>query len=271
MISLVLILANNSIALLYISIFILFIFICYHFINKLIKAFKPQQLFKIQSDALTKICNSSISSFKLPEDIKNKNQDNLTDDDIVKIQTNLQLNLIINKICYFLASKINKIKKQKISFVFYSINIFYTIFLTIIIFSLMNYAVYKINPLSFESPGKVSFIFFLYYSFNTFFTYNINDFGPILALSRILNSTEIFFGILTIVILVLLFYTIIREKHDKEMENAIIKLKEQGSLIEKHIISEYKMTIPEAISKIEKLKSSMISVIYYFTSNIDAD
>lgn len=88
----------------------------------------------------------------------------------------LQWLLILNKACYFLASKLRYIQKGGITFLYYFSSLLYTGFLVILVFAFQNLALYKIDPSSFNNPPKGKFIFFFYYSFNALFKNNIPDF-----------------------------------------------------------------------------------------------
>ena len=70
-------------------------------------------------------------------------------------------------------------------------------------------------------------------------------------------------------ILVYLFFTIIKEKHKQEIVSSIVAIERQGTELEDIINEEYHLTVDQAIKEVEKIKGSMLKVIYYFMSNID--
>jgi hypothetical protein len=143
-----------------------------------------------------------------------------------------------------------------------------TVCITVIVFSFINLAIYKADPYSFNSIPRGNFLFFVYYSFNTLFTNSINDFYPISDIARFISSLEIFFGFLIIVILFFLFTTILRDKHNEEIDSAIVALKKQGQELESYISTEYKMDIDAAIKTVEEIKGGMIKIIYFFSKYI---
>jgi ABC-type uncharacterized transport system permease subunit len=88
-------------------------------------------------------------------------------------------------------------------------------------------------------------------------------------MSRFINGIEILFAFLTLFILLNFIYQIIREKHDNEINITINNIRSHGEMMEKYISTEYKMSIDQAISQIEKLKSSLIGIVYYLIDNSD--
>jgi hypothetical protein len=181
----------------------------------------------------------------------------------------LQFMIIINRVCLFITSKLRNFQKSNVNVVFYILSIFYTVFFTVFTFALINFAIYKVDPNSFNTSPKGNFFFFIYYSFNTLFTNSINDFFPIAPLSRFANSLEIFFAFLLLVILFFLFTTILRDKHNEEINTAIVTVNKQAKDLNTFVQQEFNMTVDDAINIIKNLNGSLIKVIYYFSKDID--
>ncbi|MCH7828057.1 MAG: hypothetical protein IIC75_08830 [Bacteroidetes bacterium] len=270
-ISILLITISSNSTLLFISMLGLFIYLIHHYIKKFIYAFKPSHIFTIQSDAINNFWETIKKNFKLSDDIKGLEVDNLNDAQQDKFCTNLQFVIIINRILYFVTEKLKKFQKSGLNVVYYFISIFFTIFTTIFIFALQNFALYKIDPASFSSAPKGNFFFFIYYSFNTLFTNSINDFYPISDYSRLLNSFEIFLAFVILAILLFLVTTIVRDKHNEEISTAIVSINNKGKEMENVIYEDYKMDISQAIKFVESVQGNMIRIIYYFSKNIDDD
>lgn len=249
------------------SITVLFLYLIIYFIGRFKYAFDPFRNLTIQSETVAKISNSMLEKIILPktEENKSKTKSLINDPQYVN---NLQFILIIDKMCYFLISKLRNFKRSKVS-IFYSLfNILTSMIITIILFGFINFALFKIDPNSFKNPNLNNFIHFIYYSLNTIFTNSIHDFYPVGNIARLFSSIEIFFGFLIIVILFFLLTTIFREKHNEQIDNAIITMKSQATSIEKFMVNKYKLTPNQALEEIEKIKGSMLKIIYYFTQNI---
>lgn len=252
------------------SILILFIYLIVYFIGRFKYAFHPFSTITLQSDALGKIWSNMSDRFKYVEiEESNEQEDETESDSDPGWAINLQFVLIIDKICYFLISKLKRFKRSKVAIAYSLLSIIGTVFITIIIFSFINFALFKISPSSFSNSSFSKFIYFIYYSFNTIFTNSINDFYPVGDVARLVNSMEIFFGFIILVILFFILTTIFQEKHNEQIDGVIVAVDSQATEIEKFIKAEYKLTPIQALKEIEKIKGSMLKVIYYFLNNIE--
>lgn len=252
------------------SIIVFFLFLILHFIRRFSYGFKKFSILNKYASSVIKFWQQVQSAIRSSEEQKTIQQKKTAEEEEANQRSNrLQWLLILNKACYFLASKLRYIQKGGIAFLYYFSSLLYSVFLVILVFAFQNLALYKIDPSSFNNPPKGKFMFFFYYSFNTLFKNNIPDFYPRGSLARLFNSTEIFFGFLVLVILVYLLFTIIREKHKEEIESSIIVIKKQGTELGKIIDNEYHLSVDQAIKEIEKIKGSMLKIIYYFMVNIE--
>lgn len=249
----------------------LFLYLFYHFSKKFKYAFKPSHIFTIQADAVNKHWDKIRDNFKIAEEIKESEFDNMNANQKEKWCANLQNALILNRLFFFITSKLRKFQKSRLNIIYYLVSMFFTIILTVVIFSLLNFALYKLDPQAFNSEPKGNFFFFIYYSFNTLFTSSVNDFYPISDFARFLNSFEILFSFVLLAIVFFLFTTIIRDKHNDEINSVINDISKKGHELEGLINVEYKMDVYQAIELLDKIKGNLIQIIYYLTKNIDDD
>ncbi|MDP3149296.1 MAG: hypothetical protein Q8N83_09240 [Ignavibacteria bacterium] len=257
--------------LLIIAMIFLFLYLIYHYAKRFKYAFKPSHIFTIQSEVINRYWSNIKDYFKLAEDIKAADFDNMSAIQKEKWCNNLQYLLIVNRLFFFITSKLRKFQKSRLNIIYYFVSMFFTLIVTVIIFSLQNFALFKIDPNSFNALPKGNFFFFIYYSFNTLFTNSINDFYPISDFARFLNSFETFFSFLFVAIVFFLFTTIIRDKHNEEITSVIETMTKKGHELEGLISVEYNMELLQAIRLVEEIKGNLIQVIYYFTKNIDDD
>jgi len=253
------------------SMIVLIVFLLYHYFKRFKYAFQPSHLFTIQTQAINKYWEKVKNGLKIAEEIKETEFDSMSDEQKTKWSQNLQLSIILNKVFYFLTSKLRKFQKSRLNIIYYFINILNTVFLTTIIFTFQNFALYKIDPNSFNTVPKGNIIFFFYYSFNTLFTNSINDFYPISDMARLLNSFETFFAFVLLAILFFLLTTIVRDKHNEEINSTITTFKDKGKDLEVFINQEFNIDIDKALVILETFKSNMLSIIYYFIKNIDEE
>lgn len=260
---------SNNQALLVISISILFLYLVYHYAKKFRYAFKPSNIFTMQSDAINKFWDTIKKNLTLAEDIRATEYDNMSISQKEKWSNNLQFLIVLNRILYFITTKVRKFQKSSLNVAYYFLNLFYTVILTVLIFAFQNFALFKINLNSFNTNPKGNFFFFIYYSFNTLFTQSVNDFYPISDSARFLNSFETLFSFMLLAILFFLLTTIVRDKHNEEISTAIISINSKSKELENVINEEYRMDINQAIKVIESLQGNLIKIIYYFSQDID--
>ena len=260
---------NNIVLILAMS--ILFAHLFYHYAKKLQYAFKPSHIFTIQSEAINKMWDNIKSKFKVAEEIRDTDLENMTPSQQEGFCNNLQFLIIINRILYFITSKLKRFQKSNLNVSYYFISVFYTIIITVFVFALQYMSLFKVDHSSFNTNPKGNFLFFVYYSFNTLFTNSINDFYPISDYARFLSSFETLFAFILLAIIFFLLTTIVRDRHNEEITSAITSIKKKGEELELVISEDYKMDLKEAIEFIESVQGKLIKVIYYFTENIDRD
>ncbi len=112
------------------------------------------------------------------EEVKNLPITQMTDIQIQKWTNNLQYIVIFNRGCHFFSSKLQEYQKSNLNIVFYLLNLFILLFVTVLFFGGINYALYKVNPSSYLVTETQYFYGFIYYSFNTIFLGSIREITP---------------------------------------------------------------------------------------------
>jgi hypothetical protein len=202
------------------------------------------------------------------DEIRNLPVANMNDSQIQKWTNNLQSIIIFNRGCYFFSAKLQEYQKSNLNIVFYLLNLFILLFITVLFFGAINFALYKVSPSSYIVTNLQTFFGFIYYSFNTIFLSSIREIIPANAQAHALKMIEIFFSFLLITIFTVLIFNIRSKKHTEELDEIITKFKAQASNIESRVQSEFKLSVTEAITELERLKSSLIKVIYYFSKHL---
>ena len=205
----------------------------------------------------------------VPDELKNVPVETMDEHQLQKWSGSLQLAVIFNRACFFVASKLRDFQKSRINILYYVFSFIFLVILTVTVFSYMNYALYKINPNNFKisfSPGALSFF---YYSINSFFHGGIADFYPVSATARLVNTLEGIFSFLLIVIVFSLMMSIRSKRHTEDVDTLVKNIHSQGQMLETVVQSEYQMSIDQAIKELDRIKAGLIKVIYYLSSNIE--
>lgn len=262
----VLILASNNPILLILGMALLFSVLVAHFSRRVKYAFVPSKALVFPRKGYVSLIETVLKQYRLPPAIKSTSMEKLTTDQRNTRATNLQFMVIANRATTFIASKLKEFQESKLILLYFILGLLFTLFLTVVLFALINLGLHKIEPLAFSSSSPRGFLFFLYYSFNTILTNGIADFYPVTSIARLLNSFELLFAFLIIVILFFVYTNIKNDKAKEEMANLVQALTKQGDEIEELIHQEFDTNVSRAIEEIEKLPSSMIKIIYFFTT-----
>ncbi len=239
------------------------------FINRFIRIFKPSEIYKIQSNMICDVLDFHKDKYQLNKEIKDVSIINLNETQLEQWRDNLQLAVIANRLCYYLASKLRDYQKSKASLVFDLINLLLLTLVTIGLFSVMNYGLYEINNNNFATTNQPSFFLFFYYSTKVLFGSGITEITPIMTTSMLLSLVENLFTVFLIGgVFLTLIISVKNERNINEIEEAINKIKKQGDEIDLLINKEYKITIDNAIKELDRLKSDAISFIYYLSKDI---
>jgi hypothetical protein len=254
---------------LYFAIAILFITIIIIYINRFLAVFMSSSMYKIHLKIVNFLVKHGDLMTKVDDEIKDLAVLEMNSAQLRKWTNSLQLTVIINKSCFFLSSRLQEYQKSNLNIIFYILNLFVLLFITIFFFGGMNYALYKIDQNSYIIKEGQSFFNFFYYSFNTIFFGSIPEITASSNLSHSLKMLEIIFSFLLITIFTVLIFNIKSKKHSDELGNIIDELTLQGQQIESRIQAQYKMSVNDAIIELERLKSELINFIYFLSKNLN--
>jgi hypothetical protein len=185
--------------------------------------------------------------------------------------TQLQYALVANQFCHFLSSKLKQYQKSNASVALDIINVFLLMIVTTVFFTVINYGVYKTSAQSFKLDVQPSFFIFFYYSISHLFCQSIDEVVPITNISRLILILEMLFSFSLIAILISLFFSIKYKRNSQEIDEAIRRIRESGVEMDGFIKDNYKLSVRDAIQELARLKVAFINIIFYLSTNIEAD
>lgn len=257
--------AHNEYALIA-SVVLLVCYLVVHFAKRFYTSFTPSKALAFPKDGLITLLDGARTQYALPQELKSTSIEKYTPEQQNRWAQSLQMLLILNRASTFVAAKLKQFQESRIAILYFLVGLLFSLFLAVLIFALANLAVHKIDPTQFSERSARGILFFIYYSFNTLVTNGIADFYPVLGVARLLNTAEVFFGILTLVILVTVYTSVKSEKTRSEIDTIISTLDQQGDELEQFINKEFSMNVEEAITEVQKLPGNFIKIIYYFTA-----
>lgn len=242
----------------------------YHFYKRFYFAFSPSTAFAIDTKTINKYLKNDKQDNILISGLLSGKVDQESESDDENRYRYLQYLLIYNRLFLFVSEKLKRFQESRVYIIFFVIGLIYTLIISITVFGFINYSIYKLDPSNFNISTEPKLINFIYYSFYSILANQINEIIPVGTISKLLNMTEIIIGLLIIVILISIMFSVQSDRYKEELGNIITTVGSQGELIEKHINDEFRLSISQAILilEVEKIKGSLIKIIYYLGKNI---
>jgi hypothetical protein len=241
--------------------------ICY--VRRFIYVFKPSSIFQVHAKFFAGIRKQGNATFALADEIKNLPLEKLTQQQLEKRTSNLQMSVLFNRICLFVAKKLKNYQGSGFNIISYVLTLLGLILLTVITFTFIYYALYKINPFWFHINTEPRFFYFLYFSFNNLLFNSISEVNVAAPVTQSAYMIQQIFSFSLGAIFVSLFFSIKHQRHSDELNVVIENIEKEGESMESFIREEYKLkSIDEAIAELEKLKSSFVKIIYQISKYI---
>ncbi len=181
---------------------------------------------------------------------------------------NLQSAIVLNRGCKFFSRKLEDYQRSKLTAVFYVLNFLMLMALSVLMFSLINFGAYKIDPSNFHITTRPSFFIFFYYSANTIWGHGISEVVATSNLSRVFFLAELFITFLLVVILITLWSSVRNEREADEIRETIAIMRRQGEGMALFIREEYGFSVEDAIACLVTLNmAGMIRVIEYLSQD----
>jgi len=246
----------------------LFLHLLFHFLKRFYYAFAPSKVFSIQKGAISNFWQKHHSKFALPTELKNTKFDEFNHEQKSMWSSRLQILLFLNRVCSIVAIKLKEFQQSRITSIYFLVSLLYTFILSIVIFSFVNYGLYKISAESYFTSGHNGFLYFFYYSINTILTNGIIDFYPISSCARLFNTLELLSGFLILTILVFVLMNIQNEKIRSEIVLMAQSVQLQGNELELYINREFDQSVDQAKDELEKIKDSSLKLALFFSKRI---
>lgn len=241
------------------------------FITRFIMVFRPSIVYTIHSRIVSTSLSFLGNHFSIKEDLRDLPLKMMSEVQKGQWASNLQTLILASKVCYFLSLKFQEYQKSKYTLVFNGLSLVWLFLMTVFTFSLIHFGIYQVDPTSFQISSITPSLFaFFYYSFNIIHFSSVPEILVNGDLPRAVAIAEQVYALLLGVILLTLFSSIKNEKEITEINETVLKIKKQGDELSAKIEKDYKLSIDDAIVELEKLKSSMVTIIYYITNVISS-
>ncbi len=249
---------------------IVLILITLSFLVRLISVFRGSSLLAVYMIALNKWREEIVKTKTLDDELKGLAIRELSDDQLKLWSSKLESRVLFNRVCLFLARNLRRYQKSRLNIASGVFTTFTLLVMTIFSFAIINVALFKIDSSLYETLREPTFFDFFYYSFKNFLFSSIKEIEAVRPLSQSLTIVENSFALFLGIIFASLLISVRSQRYSDELDRAITMIEKQGKIMEFQIIKDFKIkTIDEALAELDRAKAGMISVLYWFSRNLN--
>jgi len=262
LISTSLLLFSDNIFILWPSLIAVLIILLATYVVRFILVFKPSNTFRLLKKAFQGIRKVGVSSFSLDKQIKGLPVEQLSKDQLEKWKNNLQTSVIFNHLCLVIAKKLRDYQQSKIHVISSVLTWLLLIAFTTVTFAVINFGLYKIDPLVFKVSTPPRLFTFFYYSFYNLLFASIPEISPSGILAQIFSMVESFCALLLVVIFVVLLISIRSERYVAELNEVVSLIEREGTAMEEFILVEFQQdSMNSAVKKLEEFGANLMGFI----------
>lgn len=239
------------------------------FLRRFAALLRGDKLFQFYHRAVPWIRSKAILLVKMDESVRNLPVASMDEKQIATWTTSLEQSVLINRILLFSARKVRDHQKSAFGVV---LGVIATIFLwvaTVVTFTAINVAAYKIDPTGYSANSPPTFFTFFNYSFKAMFIASITELTPISLMAKSIEMLNNFFAFLTFAIIAAAFIAVYGQTYNSRLDELIATLEREGEEAESFIRSEFRFnSIDDALAELTRLKSGLLNILLLLTRNL---
>ena len=259
--------ANHRLAL-YASVALLITVLSFAYAYSIIRAFKPSAVFQAYKKIFPALHKTDF--LKVDTSVTLLPADKMSGDQLTLTTNSLQNVVLYNRACLFLARRLRDYQKSRLNTLSQIIGLLFLLVFTAVIFSFVNYGIFKIDETSYRSEfGTPGFFTFFYYSTGCIF-YATNGVEPANVAAQIAQIIQFFFSVLLLVILGAILFTMRGEKYSAELDEVVHSAEREGRNADSLIKSSFNVSsVDAAIEALQAAKAGLVGVILAATRSLD--
>ena len=239
------------------------------YVTRIISVFRSDPTFTLYKRSFSGINKFIMKNSKMDEAAHDLSLAEMTENQLQKRNTNMEVAIVVNRASLFVASKLKAYQASKVSVI---ADVFAIIGIVVVVTFAMawiNMATYKIDRTQFNFAVPPSDFTFIYYSFNTFVFNSINDLVPAKTIAQVLSMIE---KLLALILGLILVSTLLSHKNQRqfdELSYAINDIEAEGRAMEAFIQSEFHVeNIDDTISELGRLKTGLLKIILWLSKGL---
>lgn len=236
---------------------------------KAISASLRSSLDVFSSSALDKAWAFIRQPFTVDEKVRCMSVEAMTEGQLQAWTNSLQVAVIYNRACYFMASRLRDVRRSRLLAVVYMLRVLVLFGLNLWVFSFLNLALSRLSPGSFSAAGSPGLFDFVWYTFNALFGNGVAELAPVSSAARVLFMVSLAFQGLILLVVVVFFVTVVQSGRDDErMDEIVREVRTRAEMLEGELGSQFGMSVEQAVETLQSLKAGAIGLIYFFSPEL---
>lgn len=161
----------------------------------------------------------------------------------------------------FVASRVRDVSKDRQYNALLAASLLIVVGITVFIFALINWALFKIDPRAFDGVDANPLLHFIAYSIGRLATADLTSIQPISPLATFLAVGEVFFSLVILVIIGFSILTAARDAYREDFHEFESALHDTASVIEDRIGAKYQLTAVELEIRIADTSRDLVNVL----------
>jgi len=247
----------------------LFALILVGFLRSFIASLSPNGAISAFASVFRGDAEGRFKSYALEEDVKSQSFDQMQPDQLAKWNNSLEKSVLYNRVLLFFAKKLRDYQRSPMQILPSIFGITRLLVFTILSFSLINIALYKINSNLYIVKSPPYIFTFIYFSFNSQIFNSIDELKPVMVLSQCVTMAQEFLSFFFGVILITLVLSQKAQRASSDLDEAIRNAEKEASSIELWIKSEYKIaSVQYALEHLRNAETSLAKFIFWLSKGI---
>lgn len=260
---------SNSALLLALASMLLVALVIIAYVKSFLGALKPTVIFRIYSDFFKKVRKRAHTVFAVDDEFRNLPTEQLEPSQLTKWNESLQTSVLFNRLCLFASKKLRDYQRSPWQVIPSIFGLLYLIVFTVVSFSGINYALFKIDGESFRFTAEPSWFTFFYFSFNNLVLNTTAEVAPATILSQTTYMFQASLSFFLIIILATLIISHGTQKASSELDQVIEGIKSEAERMESFIQEEYRFAnIDAAIERLREAQAGLIQIIYWLSKRV---
>jgi hypothetical protein len=250
---------------------LLSVFLGRAYFRTIVSSFKPSSFLAVQEQMISAAVGSrQLDQFIVVDaELKRPEVETFTKEQLDKFLGAVGGGILANRAIYYWAYQLERYRTSPARFLLGMFSYFWLYVQTVIIFALINYAVFKMDADGFSFDSPPTFLVFVYYSLSALFVNGIASLDPVNTIPLLLRIAEGIVGPLLLLTLVAnLLLTARNSRDDQALRQVIAGFKEQAAKHEEYLAREYEMPIDQALRRLQELGLGIVGMISFITTKI---